>query len=99
MRRTGRRRGVDLGKHLDVELAARPQAIKGKTVPDESDDGDSLTYDEVIARNLKVMDTAAFALARDNGLPILVYALDDKEGLMGVLSGKTRSTFVGIDKK
>ena len=26
-------------------------------------------------------------------------ALDDKEGLMGVLSGKTRSTFVGIDKK
>ena len=45
------------------------------------------------------MDTAAFALARDNELPILVYALDDKEGLMGVLSGKTRSTFVGIDKK
>ena len=42
---------------------------------------------------------APFALARDNGLPILVYALDDKEGLMGVLSGKTRSTFVGIDKK
>lgn len=44
-------------------------------------------------------DTAAFALARDNGLPILVYALDDKEGLMGVLSGKTRSTFVGLEKK
>ena len=52
----------------------------------------------MIARNLKVMDTAAFALARDNGLPILVYALDDKEGLMGVLSGKTRSTFVGPEK-
>jgi uridylate kinase len=41
------------------------------------------------------MDTAAFALARDNGLPILVYALGDKEGLMGVLTGKTRSTRVG----
>jgi uridylate kinase len=41
------------------------------------------------------MDTAAFALARDNGLPILVYALDDKEGLMGVLTGKTRNTRVG----
>ena len=51
-------------------------------------------------RNLKVMDTAAFALARDNGLPILVYALDDKEGLMGVLTGKTRSTLRRLaDKK
>jgi len=56
---------------------------------------DSISHDEVIARNLKVMDTAAFALARDNGLPILVYALDDKEGLMGVLTGKTRNTRVG----
>lgn len=56
---------------------------------------DQISHDEVIARNLKVMDTAAFALARDNGLPILVYALDDKEGLMGVLNGKTRNTRVG----
>jgi uridylate kinase len=56
---------------------------------------DHISHDEVIARNLKVMDTAAFALARDNGLPILVYALDDKEGLMGVLTGKTRNTRVG----
>jgi len=56
---------------------------------------DTISHDEVIARNLKVMDTAAFALARDNGLPILVYALDDKEGLMGVLTGKTRNTRVG----
>ena len=60
---------------------------------------ETVSYDEVIGRNLKVMDTAAFALARDNGLPILVYALDDKEGLMGVLSGKVRSTLVGNGKK
>jgi len=56
---------------------------------------EAIGYDEVISRNLKVMDTAAFALARDNRLPILVYALDDKEGLAGVLSGRTRSTRVG----
>ena len=56
---------------------------------------ETISYEEVIARNLKVMDTAAFALARDNGLPILVYALDDKDGLMGVLAGRTRSTRVG----
>ncbi|HVX82171.1 MAG: UMP kinase [Devosia sp.] len=56
---------------------------------------DTIGYEEVIARNLKVMDTAAFALARDNGLPILVYALGDEGGLMGVLDGRTRSTRVG----
>lgn len=56
---------------------------------------ETISHDEVIARNLKVMDTAAFALARDNSLPILVYALDDESGLMGVLTGKTRNTRVG----
>lgn len=52
-------------------------------------------YDEVIARNLKVMDTAAFALARDNSMPIIVYALDDQAGLSGVLEGRGLSTRVG----
>jgi uridylate kinase len=54
-----------------------------------------ISHEEVLARDLRIMDTAAFALARDNGLPIIVYALDDKEGLMGVLAGRTRSTRVG----
>jgi uridylate kinase len=52
-------------------------------------------YDEVIARNLKVMDTAAFALARDSHMPIIVYALDTPEGLSGVLAGRGLSTLVG----
>lgn len=52
-------------------------------------------YDEVIARNLKVMDTAAFALARDSRMPIIVYSLDDAAGLSGVLEGKGLSTLVG----
>ena len=59
---------------------------------------ETVTYDEVISRNLKVMDTAAFALARDNALPIIVYALDDQEGLSGVLAGTARSTRVGKAK-
>jgi uridylate kinase len=41
------------------------------------------------------MDTAAFALARDNALPIIVYALDDPAGLTGVLEGRAKSTRVG----
>lgn len=56
---------------------------------------DTVSYDEVIGKNLRVMDTAAFALARDNSMPIIVYALNDEAGLAGVLSGTSRSTRVG----
>jgi len=55
----------------------------------------AISYDEVISRNLRIMDTAAFALARDNGLPIIVYALSAPEGPLGVLEGRTKSTRVG----
>ena len=56
---------------------------------------ETVSYDEVIGRNLRVMDTAAFALARDSAMPIIVYALNDDAGLSGVLSGTARSTRVG----
>jgi uridylate kinase len=56
---------------------------------------DAISFDDVISKNLKVMDTAAFALARDNHMPIIVYALDVKEGLSGVLEGRGVSTLVG----
>jgi uridylate kinase len=54
-----------------------------------------ISYDDVIGKNLKVMDTAAFALARDSAMPIIVYSLDDEAGLAGVLEGKGKSTRVG----
>jgi uridylate kinase len=56
---------------------------------------EQIGYDEVIARNLKVMDTAAFALARDSHMPIIVYSLDEPAGLSGILEGKGLSTRVG----
>jgi len=53
-----------------------------------------ITYDEVLARNLKVMDAAAIALARDNGLPIIVFSLQEPNGLAGVVRGRGRFTVV-----
>ncbi|WP_407648139.1 UMP kinase [Devosia rhodophyticola] len=77
------------GTKVDGVYSADPMKVPGATRYD------TVTYDEVIGQDLRVMDTAAFALARDNGLPIIVYALNDKEGLAGVLSGRARSTRVG----
>jgi len=46
-----------------------------------------VTYDEVLAQHLGVMDASAIALARDNNLPILVFSLDEPGGFRGILSG------------
>jgi uridylate kinase len=56
---------------------------------------DTISHEQAISQDLRVMDTAAFALARDNALPIIVYALDDPAGLTGVLEGRAKSTRVG----
>ena len=55
---------------------------------------DRLTHDEAIARNLKVMDTAAFALARDNGIPIVVFSIDEPGAIPAALLGQGRATYV-----
>jgi uridylate kinase len=54
-----------------------------------------LTHQEAIERNLKVMDATAFALARENRMPIIVFSIHEKEAIATVLLGKGRSTVVG----
>ena len=49
-----------------------------------------MTYNEVLAKRLAVMDSA-IALARDNGLPIIVFSLDEAGGFRGILNGKVRT--------
>ena len=55
---------------------------------------DRISYDAVLQKNLKVMDASAIALARDNGLPIIVFALDEPNGLAGIVQGRGRFTIV-----
>ena len=56
---------------------------------------DRLTHQEAIERSLKVMDTTAFALARENRMPIIVFSIREKEAIAAVLRGKGRATVVG----
>src|SRR5688572_25881690 len=55
---------------------------------------DRLSYDEVIARNLQVMDTAAFALCRDNQVPLRIYDMMQPGALMRILKGEDLGTLV-----
>ena len=53
-----------------------------------------ISYDEVLTRNLRVMDASAIALARENKLPIVVFSLDAPGGLAGVVQGEGKFTVV-----
>ncbi|MBW8709181.1 MAG: UMP kinase [Alphaproteobacteria bacterium] len=55
---------------------------------------DSLSYHEVLAQNLQVMDAAAISLSRENGIPILVFALSEPGALAKVLRGQGRATII-----
>jgi uridylate kinase len=53
-----------------------------------------LTHDEAIARDLKVMDTAAFALARESRLSVIVGSVHPPSSVAGILDGSAPSTIV-----
>lgn len=64
-----------------------------KTHPD-AERYDSLTYDQVLAENLQVMDAAAIAIARDNKLPIVVFSVAQDDAIARAVAGEARSTTV-----
>ncbi|WP_300029833.1 UMP kinase [uncultured Roseobacter sp.] len=55
---------------------------------------DTVSYDDVLAKRLGVMDASAIALARDNNLPIIVFSLDEPGGFRGILAGEGTYTRV-----
>jgi uridylate kinase len=88
-------RAIEVG----AELLLKATKVDGiyeadpKKVP-EAKRFESLTYDEVLARNLQVMDTAAFALCRDQNVPIRIYDMMQPGALMRILRGEPLGTLV-----
>ena len=56
---------------------------------------DSISYDEVLAQHLAVMDSTATSLAMDNDIPVIVFALAEPENIVRVLRGEKLGTTVG----
>ncbi len=55
---------------------------------------DELTYQDVVANNLQVMDTSAIALARDGKIPIIVFNIHEKDAFLNVTQNKGIFTIV-----
>jgi uridylate kinase len=56
---------------------------------------DRISHQEAIERDLKVMDATAFALARENLMPIIVFSIAAPDAIEAVLRGSGRATIVG----
>ncbi len=55
---------------------------------------DAITYDDVLARHLTVMDATATSLSMDNSIPVLLFALKDPENIYRVIMGENIGTIV-----
>ena len=55
---------------------------------------DEITFDDALRSNLKVMDATAFALCREQGLPIKVFNINKKGALRRVILGEQEGTLV-----
>lgn len=56
---------------------------------------DEITYIDVLNKNLKVMDSTAISLCKENNIPLIVFALSEPENMVKAIKGEKVGTFVG----
>ena len=76
------------GTQVDGVYSADPK------VNENAERYDSLSYQDVLARDLKVMDASAISLARENDIPILVFSIQTPGAFSDVVRGAGRSTVI-----
>jgi uridylate kinase len=84
---------------MNCDCVAKATKVDGVYSADPKKDAsavryDRLTYADVLARDLKVMDGAAIALARDNRLPVIVFSIEEPGNLLKLLRGSARATVI-----
>ena len=77
-----------LAKNVDGVYSADPRVDKSATKYD------NISYDDVLAKHLTVMDSTATSLSMDNNIPVILFALKDPENIYRVLMGEKIGTIV-----
>ena len=90
-------RGVEIG----AEIVLKATKVDGIYTADPKKDPSAtrysdITFDEAISKNLGVMDATAFALCRDQKMPIKVFSIFKEGGLMRVVKGEDEGTLVHV---
>lgn len=80
--------GLFKGTQVDGVYSADPKKDK------KAKRYDSLTYKEVLNKDLKVMDASAISLSRENDLPIVVFSIHNQKAFADVVNGKGKFTII-----
>ena len=78
---------------IHAEVVLKATSVEGVYSADPKTDPDAellakLSYQDVLAKNLRIMDTAAISLCRDNGIPIVVFKLMEAGNIRRVVCGE-----------
>ena len=89
------------GREMGVDIVLKATKVDGVYTADPKKDPTatryaSLSFDEAIARNLQVLDATAFALCRDQKLPIKVFSIFKPGALKRVVMGEDEGTLVHV---
>ena len=87
------------GIEIEADVMLKGTRVDGIYTADPEKDPtatkfDEITYDEVLARGLKVMDLTATCMCKENNLPIIVFDMDTVGNLKKVISGENIGTMV-----
>ena len=89
------------GSEIGAEIVLKATKVDGVYTADPKKDPSAtryttITFDEAISRNLQVMDATAFALCRDQKLPIKVFSIQKPGALKRVILGEDEGTLVHV---
>ncbi|MEJ5210778.1 MAG: UMP kinase [Burkholderiales bacterium] len=89
------------GAEIGADIVLKATKVDGIYSADPKKDPDArrygtLTFDEAIARNLGVMDATAFALCREQKLPVCVFSIFKPDALERVVRGEDEGTLVTV---
>lgn len=83
----------------DAEVILLAKTIDGVYSADPKEDKNAVKYDEIsyldiLNKDLKVMDSTATSLCRDNNIPLVVFGIDDPENIVRIIKGERIGTLV-----
>jgi uridylate kinase len=86
---------------IDADVILKGTRVDGiyTSDPEKNSDAvkfDNISFDDVLKKGLKVMDTTAFTLSQENKLPIVVFDMNTQGNLLKVVSGETIGTTVNL---
>jgi uridylate kinase len=89
------------GAEMGVQIVLKATKVDGVYSADPKKDPaatryDTISFDQAIGQDLKVMDATAFALCRDQNLPIQVFSIFKQGALMRVVNGEPEGTLVHV---